>query len=934
MTALELLKSQINRMAEDFSQSSSQLVTILDALVSDVDRAMAEDLVIYPVCHHSPASAVQLVRYLQEKKPRVIYIELCEDLQPLSSKLIDCQLPVALQAFASDIEGFPESWSPLSVIAPITEFSAEYQAMAYCRHNPDTELVFVDRSVDHVFQWSDGPPKARADMDAADDEDSKPLHSSAIGLQLGDWKPTIEEFQETLLRNAQVRHYSEWWDQYVEQAIVGSQFETYRQVLFLIGSLFRRLGRQDKDHELDCKRERYMWTRIKTHLKAHKIKARDALFICGAVHGVSEVEEGSTSNEKVWDIPAKSKSSWLFGMIPSSYVAIEAQYGQAAGSLCLAEKNWRTALSAFSLKSYQFKKAPSKKRGKRRAPDSPDNDAELSDILVKAPALVKADEELLLEWCVEICRKARANGYLSTMADGIAIYQTAILLAQLRNRRQPSPYDFQEAAITCLEKNRIPKKRNIQRLCEILLGGDRRGLVGYKSLPALAQDVYDRLAPLGLKLQAKTIQRALVDYRRNPELLPCSDLLWKLHYLEAAVRPIMGERQLGQRPVQESWDISIGKKQTSLIRLGYEGLSVEQVLENRLKVQVYSDKARCTTALRAVEDSLLYLQSPRLTTELGKLAMALLEGENTGEEAPDIFDRIRRLVHYYRASPAGLPEWIKNFIRAGYAHYTTLLPASFESDEVTAEQVAGMLSFIFTMESLALSMGCHRNQLLIAVQQSAGQTKTPEKIALLWAAEWLLGLRDQDSIRLFVDKTLSNPLTLAAFPAYVQGFLRALHFTPLITKIVVEIISKALGQLPDEILYPWLPNLVMGLRPHAHTLVPVLLKEADSSFPKRVAELESWLFPWQRALEEEPEESDDELNVQDKAVRLLLEQSPWTLNSILELVGESPQWTKPERQSKKTAGDKSLAAISGLLKEHGQSLSGLMNLQEGQEQPR
>lgn len=60
-------------------------------------------------------------RRLREKQPKVIYLELCEDLQPLLTELRNCRLPVALQAFASELKDFPATWGPLSVVAPITE---------------------------------------------------------------------------------------------------------------------------------------------------------------------------------------------------------------------------------------------------------------------------------------------------------------------------------------------------------------------------------------------------------------------------------------------------------------------------------------------------------------------------------------------------------------------------------------------------------------------------------------------------------------------------------------------------------------------------------------------------------------------------------------------------------------------------------------------
>ena len=43
-----------------------------------------------------------MARRLRDKRPKVIYLELCEDLRPLLGELRNCRLPVALQAFASD----------------------------------------------------------------------------------------------------------------------------------------------------------------------------------------------------------------------------------------------------------------------------------------------------------------------------------------------------------------------------------------------------------------------------------------------------------------------------------------------------------------------------------------------------------------------------------------------------------------------------------------------------------------------------------------------------------------------------------------------------------------------------------------------------------------------------------------------------------------
>jgi hypothetical protein len=69
--------------------------------------------------------------------------------------------------------------------------------------------------------------------------------------------------------------------------------------------------------------------------------------------------------------------------------------------------------------------------------------------------------------------------------------------------------------------------------------GHPMGRGGSASLPPLGQDVYDRLAILRLDLEAARPQRALMNIKARPELLPASDLLWRLRYLGVPVQPIV-----------------------------------------------------------------------------------------------------------------------------------------------------------------------------------------------------------------------------------------------------------------------------------------------------------------------------------------------------------------------------------------------------------
>ncbi|MFH9419238.1 hypothetical protein [Streptomyces sp. NPDC017529] len=892
------LRTQLQEAAAAFSDGPGALEGILLGLVDDVDRAVREPLEIFPVCHHSPASAIAMARRLREKQPKVVYLELCEDMAPLLTELRNCRLPVAVQAFASEVDGFPAEWSPLSVVAPITEASAEYQAIAYALDTPGVELVLVDRSSDHVFQWDARGTSAAApaDHDAPPAEEEAALHGEAVGLEIGDLRPRFAELEEHLLRHGRVRHWSEWWHQYVELPLGDSDHDTYRQVMLLIGSLFRRLAPGDPHRvRVDEDRERYMWTRMREHLAATGADPADCLYVCGAFHAASRVAEFGVHGTDTFEIGPRTATTWQHGLIPSSHAAIEAQFGLAAGSVSIAATVWaknvkRTRVEPYRLAGQAGTKKP--RAGKSAGAPAPVAAVPPSDrltgFLERPPALDRLDEAELLGWSVDIVRAARRNGYLASTADAIAVFETSILLAGMRDRAKPTPYDFQDAAVTCIEKDTVPGRRDVRRLVEIMMGGDRIGRVGYDALPPLARDVHDRLAPLNLKLQKRGVQRALLDMAGRPELERCSDVLWMLRHLmpHGAARPIMGERRLGERSVQESWDLALGTHQRALIELGYEGVSIEQVLEQRLRRTAYAPQATAATVLRCVEDATLYLRSRRLADELGTRALEALSAERNVDGAPEVLRRVRGLLAYYRTSEPVLPPWIESFATTGYAHYCTLLPTAFTDDDATVRQVAAMLGFLFSMESLALSLGCDRTQLELAVAQS--HPEDPSKTALLWAAKSHLGALSRADLRAKCDELLGNPLVVPSYPRYLSGFVHALEPVPGLTDFVVEAVSNAFARLPDTVLLPWLPTLITTLRSGGAELAPLLIREAGRIFPGRLSALDAWVPPWRDR--PEPEAQYAAPRTGGAGGSALLAAHPGTCDAVARLLGCDGTW--------------------------------------------
>ncbi len=54
------LRQQLTDAAATFADGPHGLSAILTGMVDDVDRALREKLEIFPVCHHSPASALAM----------------------------------------------------------------------------------------------------------------------------------------------------------------------------------------------------------------------------------------------------------------------------------------------------------------------------------------------------------------------------------------------------------------------------------------------------------------------------------------------------------------------------------------------------------------------------------------------------------------------------------------------------------------------------------------------------------------------------------------------------------------------------------------------------------------------------------------------------------------------------------------------------------
>ena len=244
-----------------------------------------------------------------------------------------------------------------------------------------------------------------------------------------------------------------------------------------------------------------------------------------------------------------------------------------------------------------------------------------------------------------------------------------------------------------------------------------------------------------------------------------------------AARPIMGERRLGERPIQESWDLALGTHQRALIELGYEGVSIEQVLEQRLRRAAYDPQA--TTAAvpagRRGRDAVPAQPPPRRRTGhprprgAGGRAQRRRRARGAAPGAP-----AAGVLPDQRAGAAGVDRVVRqDRLRA-------LLHAAADGVHRRGRQRPARSPRCWASCSAWRAWRCRSAATGPSWSwRSRSRTREePAKVALLWAAQVQLGPAPRAELRARCDELLANPLVVPAYPRYLSGFVHALEPVP------------------------------------------------------------------------------------------------------------------------------------------------------------
>lgn len=256
----------------------------------------------FGVRHHSPNSAWQLIRFLEEKQPAAVLVEGPSDLTELGTSLASSDIvpPVALLVYTKT--------TPVrTILYPFAEYSPEYQAVLWA--------VRCNRT----FAFIDLPS------------------STFLALQKETEEPELAAPTQRREENSQEDRLDSFWERNLEQQ---EDMEYYRQGAYEYGKQLRLLQNDTSEEAGRSRlRESYMCRRIAAVKKQYA--KEDIVVVAGAFHieGLIQGKVMTAAQEK--KLPALPCISTL---MPYSYYRLSQRSGYGAGNQAPAyyEMVWRS----------------------------------------------------------------------------------------------------------------------------------------------------------------------------------------------------------------------------------------------------------------------------------------------------------------------------------------------------------------------------------------------------------------------------------------------------------------------------------------------------------------------------------------------------------------------------------------------------------------
>ncbi|WP_441290743.1 DUF5682 family protein [Sorangium sp. KYC3313] len=378
----------------------------------DLDRLAAVHL--FPVRHHSPRSSATLRAYLDEVRPKAIFVEGPSDATPLLEALVDPKTvpPVAILGYRTDGE-------PASSLWPFAAYSPEYVAVKWAfEHGVRVELIdipvgttlapFDGALVGHDDADDPGGHEREIDEDRGEqgehDGHGEPgEHADDGGAgDGGDGGPASAEGEQESIyaacaRARGFRSFEEFW----EASFEAPRYEPgpFREALLAYADLVRSDGDRLIHRARDAYMARSILERMGPDLAPHEVAA-----VLGAAHAAAFA---ARDVDPALEARLPAPIPCAVTLIPFSFPRLSEQLGYGAGNR--APQYYQRAHDAGG----DFRRAT-------------------------------------LEVLIDFTEHLRLRGFMASLADTIEAFRLAVSLAELRGKAEPGLDEVREATIATM----------------------------------------------------------------------------------------------------------------------------------------------------------------------------------------------------------------------------------------------------------------------------------------------------------------------------------------------------------------------------------------------------------------------------------------------------------------------------------------------------
>ncbi|MHA1974516.1 MAG: DUF5682 family protein [Candidatus Hodarchaeales archaeon] len=510
----------------------------LQKLQKEIEDVINDPIYYFPIRHHSPISALQVLQALEKQKPKLVFLEIPANYQELAEYLVDPQTrpPVAFYSAYKDEENILQQ---NGILSSSPEVAVNYQSwMPFVNYSPELQVLKYAKKKGIEVVFFDLPyiDQIEATLDLKKQSIRKTRDKDILWAE--------NAFIKNFIEKAGFDSFNEAWDSIFEIKGLKQDHRKFREeLLYFAAGVRKTIPDVRLEEDMTLIRESFMKKKMEKVLHEKQLSKSDVMVICGALHAVVlPSTTPRTVKQRKTD-----KSNMISTIVPFSYKEISEFSGYGAGNRAPLYYNrvWRKM---------------------REEPN-------------------QAYTKVALTLIARIISKFRKQGEILSTADSIAAFTTTRLLSKLRKREQPILEDIHDGFLTVYAKeNEEIESKQLMQILQRLVMGNRIGKVTEKigRFP-LAIDFYRKLDKYSLPKEGtqQTIELSLKKKKKTREL-KISQFLHKTVFLEIPYARNLRTQQLdGVASVfSELWKLRWNMKvDVELIKKSIYGTTIDSAVK-------------------------------------------------------------------------------------------------------------------------------------------------------------------------------------------------------------------------------------------------------------------------------------------------------------------------------------------------------------------